>query len=151
MNYCNFVLENYVGCISDDEALWRLLLMADPNKEVVSGYIKSAKIVIAKANREIVGVAVLTKTKSIYELKNIAVLSDYQGKGLAKRLIKKIKQMAKSEGADRLLVSTGNSSLDQLALYQKSGFRITGVMPNYFQNYPEPIYENGIRCIDKIN
>ena len=48
-------------------------------------------------------------------------------------------------------VGTGNSSLDALAFYQRAGFRIVGVIPDFFvDNYPEPIVENGIRCIDMV-
>ena len=35
--------------------------------------------------------------------------------------------------------------------YQKAGFRITGVIPNFFKdNYDEEIIENGIPCRDMI-
>jgi ribosomal protein S18 acetylase RimI-like enzyme len=50
-----------------------------------------------------------------------------------------------------LEVGTGNSSIGQLALYQKCGFRITGIDYNYFiRHYDEPIFENGIPCRDMI-
>ncbi|RIO99278.1 GNAT family N-acetyltransferase, partial [Staphylococcus gallinarum] len=47
--------------------------------------------------------------------------------------------------------ATGNSSIGQLAFYQKAGFRIVAVEMNYFvNNYEDPIYENGILCRDLI-
>jgi hypothetical protein len=52
--------------------------------------------------------------------------------------------------AKALWVGTGNSSLSQLALYQKCGFRIREIESGFFESYPEPIVENGIRCIDMV-
>ena len=53
-------------------------------------------------------------------------------------------------GARALDIGTGNSSLDQLALYQKLGFRITGIVADFFDDYPEPFVENGIACRDMV-
>jgi len=56
-----------------------------------------------------------------------------------------------AEGYRRMSLGTGNASLDQLAFYQKAGFRIAGVIPDHFVlNYPEVIAENGIVCHDMI-
>ncbi|KHF37127.1 putative N-acetyltransferase YvbK [Paenibacillus sp. P1XP2] len=50
-----------------------------------------------------------------------------------------------------MIVRTGNSSLNQLGLYQKCGFRMVRIERDYFvNNYPEPIFENGIPCRDQI-
>ncbi|EAD3103456.1 N-acetyltransferase, partial [Listeria monocytogenes] len=52
----------------------------------------------------------------------------------------------------KIIVKTGNSSIDQLAFYQKNGFRMQHIIPNYFtENYPnQTITENGIVCLDQI-
>ena len=84
------------------------------------------------------------------ELKNIAVISERQGEGIAKQLINAVKAHAGQTGATSLMVGTGNSSLSQLALYQKCGFRLSHVIPDFFSDYPEPIFENGIPCIDMV-
>ena len=58
---------------------------------------------------------------------------------------------AREKSCRRLIVKTGNSSLGPLALYQRCGFRLTSVKQNHFlENYAEPLYENGIRCVDQI-
>ncbi len=88
--------------------------------------------------------------KENFEIKNLAVLAGYQGKGIAKLLIAELKLLAKSMGASILEVGTGNASLSQLALYQKCGFRMYCIEPNFFESYPKPIFENGIRCIDLV-
>ncbi len=48
-------------------------------------------------------------------------------------------------------IGTGNSSVNQLSLYQKCGFRITGIEHDYFtKHYEEEIVENGLLCRDMI-
>ena len=58
--------------------------------------------------------------------------------------------MLKARGARAVEIGTGNSSLDQLALYQKLGFRTTGIVAGFLDDYPEPIVENGIACRDMV-
>lgn len=126
-----------------------LLLDADPDEKAVRAYLKTADVLVAKDKNTIIGIAVLTYEDGQYELKNIAVHPDHQGKGIAKRLISEIKALAKLKGAKILDVGTGNSSLGQLALYQKCGFRIHSIDTGFFADY-DPIFENGIRCIDMV-
>jgi ribosomal protein S18 acetylase RimI-like enzyme len=97
-----------------------------------------------------VSIAVFEKKAEVIELKNIAVVADCQGKGVAKKMIEESKRLAKQSGAKIIEVGTGNSSLSQLALYQKCGFRLHIIESGFFQYYPDPIYENGIRCINMI-
>ncbi|PHR91831.1 MAG: GNAT family N-acetyltransferase [Robiginitomaculum sp.] len=126
-----------------------LLLDADPDEAAVRAYLKTADILVANHNTAIIGIAVLTHQDGGFELRNIAVHNAHQGKGIAKQLISEIKTLAKNKGATTLEVGTGNSSLGQLALYQKCGFRLHSIDKNFFANY-EPIFENGIRCIDMV-
>lgn len=82
---------------------------------------------------------------------NIAIAEAYQGQGIGKQVLVEVIAIAKNRGAKTLEVGTGNSSLDQLAFYQKAGFRVIGVERDFFvRNYPEEIIENGIRCQDMI-
>ena len=56
----------------------------------------------------------------------------------------------RASGSIQIIETTGNSSLGELAFYQKSGFRITGVKRDFFADYDPPIFENGIRCLDMV-
>lgn len=80
----------------------------------------------------------------------MAVDESHRGKGIAKELILKAQSYAKEMGAFSIIVGTGNSSLAQLALYQKCGFRMQRIRVDHFLKYPEPIFENGIRCVDMV-
>lgn len=129
-----------------------LLLLADPSEELVREYTARAQIFVAEVEGDIVGVGLLIQTRpATQELVNLAVDPRMQGKGLGKLLIQAAIEKARSSGAHTLELGTGNSSIGQLALYQKMGFRIDGVDQDFFvRHYTEPIIENGIPCRDMI-
>mgnify|MGYP000025748622 CR=1 FL=1 len=127
-----------------------LLLEADPDTSAVTRYLDESTILVASKENSIIGVAVLIHADEKFELKNIVVRDSHQGQGVAKNLISAIKDKVKCLGGDSLYVGTGNSSLSQLALYQKCGFRMEYIEKNFFSDYPEDIYENGIRCLDMV-
>ena len=127
-----------------------LLLMADPNPRSVLAYVEDAHVLVCSVMGALCGVAVVSHSGVLAELKNLAVAQRHQGKGIAKRLIREAMALSVQIGAESIEVGTGNSSLDQLALYQKCGFRIVAVDRDFFSHYAEPIFENGIRCLDQV-
>jgi ribosomal protein S18 acetylase RimI-like enzyme len=139
---------------------WGLLLLADPSRPRVEAYLADglcyvatlAKPLPGAASDAVIGVFVLAATRPhVYELMNVAVAENHQGRGRGKQLVHAAIVEARRLGAEVLEVGTGNSSLQQLALYQKCGFRIVGVERDFFkEGYGAEIYENGIRCLDMI-
>ncbi|MBU8878532.1 GNAT family N-acetyltransferase [Bacillus sp. FJAT-29790] len=129
-----------------------LLLLADPSKEIVEEYLNRGECFIAESEQQIVGVYVLLPTRpGTVELVNIAVVEEQHSKGIGKQLIMNAIQEVKTKGFKTIEIGTGNSSIGQLALYQKCGFRIIGVDIDFFiKHYPEEIFENGIQCRDMI-
>lgn len=136
----------------DNEIPYDLLLLADPSIEIINDYIHRSNCYIAYIHKDIVGAYVMIKTRPMtFELVNIAVAEAYQGKGIGKSLILNAIDNARKLKGKVLEVGTGNSSISQLALYQKCGFRIIGVDRNFFRkHYKDKIIENGIECIDMI-
>ena len=129
-----------------------LLLLADPSKEFVLEYMKRGECFVAEIEQQTVGIYVLLPTRpKTVELVNIAVAVKQQGRGIGKQLIVNAMKTAKAKGYKTIEIGTGNSSIGQLALYQKCGFRIIGVDLDYFvSHYSEEIFENGIQCKDMI-
>ncbi|ENW79508.1 hypothetical protein F909_03119 [Acinetobacter sp. ANC 3929] len=128
-----------------------LLLVADPSWVEIETYLFNAKLfVMQNAQAQIIAQLCLLETDDQAEIKNLTVTESYQGQGLAKALIQHAIEYAKQLNLHRLWVKTGNSSLDQLALYQKCGFRLSHIERDVFKDYPEPIYENGIACLDQV-
>lgn len=134
------------------EIPYDLLLLADPSMEVVEEYASRGEVYGGFVSNSIIGAYVLIKTRpSTLELVNISICDEYQGKGIGKLLIYDAIDKAKMQGVKTLEVGTGNSSITQLAFYQKCGFRITGVDRDFFKkHYEEKIIENGIECVDMI-
>lgn len=57
------------------------------------------------------------------------VLPDHQGRGGGRALLDAVRREAVRRGLGRILVVTSNDDLPALALYQRYGFRISGVIP----------------------
>ncbi|MGN7991482.1 GNAT family N-acetyltransferase [Chitinophaga sp. 22308] len=131
-----------------DELPYDLLLLADPSREIIDSYIRDSRVYVALIGDVRVGVYVLTPLEDKKaEVKNIAVHESWQGRGLGKQLLTDAAIKARDLGFRTLVIGTGNSSVAQLYLYQRSGFEITTIRKDFFiQHYPEPIYENGIQC-----
>lgn len=137
---------------SNTKAPMDLLLLADPSEELVRKYLKNGICYIAKSSNEVVGVVLILETapKKI-EVMNLVVKEEYQNKGIGKKLLLHVIEEIKKEEIESIEIGTGNSSVIQMLLYQKCGFRIVGIDFDFFRrNYSERIYENGIACRDMI-
>ena len=137
---------------SNDTIPYDLLYLADPSIDIVERYLKEGECHIAIANKETVGVYLIArKSFDTLEIVNIAVRESHQSTGIGKLLVEDVVLLSKDKGAKYLDVGTGNSSISQLAFYQKCGFRIVGIDVDFFKNnYTEKIVENGIECLDMI-
>ena len=127
---------------------FHLLELADPSRIQIESYLKTGSCYIARIRGEVVGIIVLCPiTTDTIEIKNIAVLELEQGKGYGKSMLTYAEQICHAAGYKKLIIGTGNSSIGQLALYQKMGFELIEIEKNFFvKNYSKPIFENGIQC-----
>ena len=126
-----------------------LLLEADPDASKVQAYLKKSTLYVSDEGDGLV-VAMPLNKDNLWEIKNIVLSEAARGKGKGKKLLQASLQLLAAQGAQAVEIGTGNSSLSQLALYQKMGFRIIAIWPNFFADYPEPIIENGIICRDMV-
>lgn len=129
-----------------------LLLEADPSITKIESYLRNGSSFIAEINNTISGIYVLLPISSdTAEVVNISVREADQGKGVGKKLIHHAIEQARSQGYAHLEVGTGNSSINQIAFYQKCGFRMMTIDHDFFlRHYNEPIFENGIQCRDMV-
>ncbi|WP_188205365.1 GNAT family N-acetyltransferase [Desemzia incerta] len=129
-----------------------ILLLADPSRKIIEAYLTRAECFVMENQNQLIGAYVLLPTRpETIELVNIAVQENFQNKGIGKQLIRHALERAKEQGFQTIEVGTGNSSMSQLAFYQKCGFRITGVDKDFFiEHYEEELMENGIPCRDMI-
>ncbi len=134
--------------ITEKRSYYPLLLDADPSKEMIEKYLKKGKMFTFAEESRVVGeVVVLPLSATDIELKNIAVLPEKQGQGLGRYMIEFVARHYADQFRN-LYVGTADSGI---ALYQKFGFEVSHRVKNFFtDNYPEPIVDSGIQCIDMI-
>lgn len=131
---------------------YNLLLLADESVEAIDKYINDCDIYVLESNHTIIAVYALQVTNNeTAEIKNIAVSERHQGQGIGKLLLKDASVRAIDNGFREILIGTADASIRQLDLYQEVGFEIFDKRSNFFiDNYPEPIFENGIQLKDMI-
>lgn len=139
----------FIRRIHPDEPMpYGLLLDADPSRKAISKYLPSSEVHIALLQGEIIASIVLSMPDADeLEIKNIAVDEKLQGRGIGRLLLDYATRIAIKKNARNIFIGTSNASIGQLYLYQKAGFEMTEIKPNFFlYNYPDPIIENGIQC-----
>jgi len=129
-----------------------LLLLADETVEAIEKYIYRCDVyVLVLDHIGPIGVFALHQNSpEEIELKNMAVLESFQGKGMGGFMLREIRQIADRGGYRRLLVGTATVGR-QVDFYIKNGFSPCGLRKNFFpDNYPEPIFEEGERLCDML-
>jgi len=131
---------------------WPLLLEADPHAPHVETYLHRSTWLRLFQQATLLGVAaLLRRDPRTMELMNVAVSSAFRRQGFGTRFLRRLFDEARRRGASRMQVGTGNSSLAELAFYQRAGFRLDGIEHDHFvREYPYPIVENGIVCRDRV-
>ena len=126
-----------------------LLLIADEQENMLDKYLKKGRMYVLDDDGIKSECVVTDEGDGILEIKNIATIPEYQGKGYAKALIDFIvKEYAGKYSV--LQVGTGDSPLT-IPFYKKCGFVFSHRIPNFFiDNYDHPIYECGDQLVDMI-
>ena len=139
----------HIRLVNDTQQIpFDLLLLADPSRSMIEAYLAGGNCYVAFQDNILLGVLVLCEiSPSIVEIKNIAVRETAQGRGLGKRLLEFADQVSREAAFETIRIGTGNSSIGQLALYQKVGFEMVAIKKDFFlQQYEQPIFEHGIQC-----
>ena len=126
-----------------------LLLLADEQENMIDRYLDKGKMYVLDDNGIKCECIVTDEGNDVLEIKNIATVPDYQGKGYAKSLIDFIVEKYREQYAV-LQVGTGDSPLT-IPFYEKCGFVRSHIIPNFFtDNYDHPIYEDGVQLVDMV-
>lgn len=126
-----------------------LLLLADEQENMIDRYLGSGDMFVLYDGGGVKAECVVTKAgDTIYELKNIAVVPEYQHTGYGKALIEFI--FSYYPDCQTLLAGTGDSPAT-LGFYLKCGFSESHRIKNFFtDNYDHPIIEGGKQLKDMI-
>ncbi|WP_256218249.1 N-acetyltransferase [Bacillus sp. MUM 116] len=127
------------------------LILADESEEAVKEYIYDGEMFVICWDGIPVGVTLfIFHANDMVELKNIAIVEEFRGSGIGKQVVMEAIKKYRSKGMKKMLVGTANSSIANIAFYQKVGFRMVEIKKDFFKKYPTPIYENGIRALDMV-
>lgn len=127
------------------------LLLADESEEIVKEYINDGEMFSIHYKGNLAGVVLFTfHPNQTVELKNLALAEEYRGSGIGKSVMNEVFEIYRAKGLHQMIVGTANSSISNLAFYQKAGFRILEIKKGFFKKYPTPIYENGIQALDMV-
>jgi GNAT superfamily N-acetyltransferase len=97
-----------------------------------------------------VGAATLRWKSDPAEILEFAIAEDHQHHGLGRQFLEWLEEEARKRGKTKLYVGTGNTSFGNFVFYQKCGFRMDHVRPDYLFYYRKPRYEQGIRVRDLL-
>lgn len=126
-----------------------LLLLADEQEDMIDRYLDKGRMYVLDDNGIKCECVITDEGNGVLEIKNIATVSEHQGKGYAKALIDFVVKKYK-EQYTVLQVGTGDSLLT-IPFYEKCGFVRSHSIPNFFtDNYDHPIFECGVQLVDMV-
>lgn len=84
------------------------------------------------------------------EIVYIAVAADVRGRGYGKQILHTLQEELCRRRGHTLLVGTANTAFENMAFYQKCGFRLFEIRRDYFAYIEPPISEHGIVLRDMV-
>ena len=125
-----------------------LLLLADEQENMIDKYLENGEMFVLDDNGIKAECVITKESDGIYELKNIAVLPNYQRKGYGKSLLESL--FSYYTDCSTMLVGTGDVP-SALGFYNKCGFTESHRIKNFFtDNYDHPMFEDGKQLVDMV-
>lgn len=125
-----------------------MLLLADPSEDMIDLYINKGEMYVLEQDNNIICEAVVIKISNTEcELKNIAAIEEYQGKGYGKKLMNYLFNIYSKRFEVMFVGTTSSTAL----FYNKLGFEDSHTVNNFFiDNYQETIFEGEVQCVDMV-
>ena len=126
-----------------------LLLLADEQEDMIDRYLDGGRMYVLEDDGVKCECVVTDEGNGVLEIRNLATVPEYQGRGYGKAMISFIAAKYRDRYSV-LQVGTGDSPLT-VPFYEKCGFVRSHVVPGFFtDNYDHPIYECGVRLKDMV-
>ena len=132
-----------------------LFELAEDSAIALDDYLDEGLVLVATADDAVVGHLQLTPAAEAgtREIKNMAVIEARQGSGIGRQLVSAACELAKGDGAERLVVSTAAADVGNLRFYQRQGFRMLAIERDAFTpatGYPSRVVIEGIELRDRV-
>ncbi len=104
------------------------------------------EILVQEVEGEVYGYGVILfhKGTALARLYSLAVSKKSRGKGLGKKLLHKLEQLAKDKGCTYLRLEVKASNAKAISLYKKSGYRKFALKKDYYQDHEDA------ECFEKL-
>lgn len=134
--------------IGDKKKYLDLLLLGDEQEDMIDRYLDRSRMFILEEPK-LIGQCVVTKeSEGVYEIKNISIYPNEQGKGYGKKLMQYV--LDELIDGNTFYVGTGESDLT-VPFYESLGFVYSHRIESFFiDNYDEPIFEEGVQLVDMV-
>ena len=134
------------------EALIPILLLAEQSERALRWGLANLVDAVYRMDdsEHLVGAATMKWRSDPCEIMELGIAPEFQRQGLGKEFVAWLIQEARQRGKRQILVGTSNSSIANIAFYQKCGFRMDCVRQDYFWYLPKPCYENSIQIQDLL-
>lgn len=132
------------------DLLVSLLRDADEDEGRMRAILSESTSYLAREGERFVGAVTVHWREEESEIEYISVIPELRGKGYGKAILESVLVEARVRGVPSLLVGTANGSLENIAFYQKCGFRIDGVRRDFFAYIQPPVSEHGIPTRDML-
>lgn len=130
----------------------RLVMRADPSLARVMGHLSLCTCFAGMQDGENVAACLLDESSGdVCDIVNFAVSDACRDQGLDTEILRYVMDYARDKGFRYMEIGTGNAYLDIHKKFLKMGFRVIGVMPDYYQSDGKSmIVENSIVNRDMI-
>ena len=134
---------------TDKKQYLDLLLLADEQEDMIDRYLERGTMYVLDDGGVKAECVVTDEGDGILELKNIAVESDFQGRGYGKALVEFLIRTYAGQYVT-MQVGTGDSP-STIPFYESCGFCRHHLVKNFFtDHYDHPIYECGGQLVDMV-
>ncbi len=134
------------------EAVVPLLLLAEPSESALRWSLDHLSDAVYRLDADGIPVAAASVRweGDPCEIVELGVAAERQGEGLGRHLVTWIVDEARRRGKEAIEVGTSNASLGNIAFYQRCGFRMHHVRPDYFWYDRTGRVEHGIPVRDLL-
>lgn len=94
---------------------------------------------VARSGRDLVGYCGVLLRHPDAHLTNVAVSPEWQGRGVATRMLLEVAGRAVGSGYDALTLEVRHTNTGAQALYRTFGFAPAGIRPRYYENRDDAI------------
>jgi ribosomal protein S18 acetylase RimI-like enzyme len=101
-------------------------------EEIGQRLAQGCHVLVAEAGRQVIGTATGIEEHEALHVCSVAVHPDWQGQGIARRMLEMLEGLARQRGCHKLWLQTAWTMTEAIALYKRLGYQQEGYQPRQF-------------------